>query len=104
MAGTTQVTPAELKAMSQKTADTNSSVQGELAKVRSVVDSTRADWQGAAQGAFNTLMIQWDADAKKLNDALRGISETLSSSGTTFDAQQQDHVSQINQVAGTLNL
>ena len=104
MAGTTQVTPAELATMANKTSQTNSAVQGELGKVRGIVDSTRADWVGAAQGAFATLMVTWDADAKKLNDALMGISDTLAASGRTFDAQQADHVAQINQVAGSLNM
>ncbi len=105
MAGTTQVTFAELDAMSKKTADTNSAVQGELTRIRSLVDSTTADWQGSAQQAFGTLMTSWDSDTRKLNEALRQISETLHASAVKFQAGQDQHTSEINQVtASSLNL
>lgn len=105
MSGTTQVTPAELATMSQQAADANSSVQGQLSQVRGVIDGVRSGWEGQAQAAFSSLMNSWDTDVKKLNDALMGISDTLKSSGTSFDQSQQDHVASINQVASSsLNL
>jgi len=104
MAGTTQVTLAELAQMSRQASDANSSVQGQLSQVRSVIDGVRGGWEGAAQAAFTNLMQTWDADAKKLNDALLGISDTLAASGRSFDAAQQEHVANITQVSGSLNL
>ncbi len=104
MAGITQVTPAELAQMSRQASDANSSVQAQLGQVRSVIDGVRSGWEGQAQAAFTSLMQSWDADAKKLNDALMGISQTLDASGRSFDAAQQEHTADITRISGSLNL
>jgi len=94
----TVATPEELATASNKAQDTAQQVQGELGKLRGTVSGI------SAQRAFGGLMERWDADAKKLNDALLAISENLAAAGKGFSATQQDHVASINNVGGSLNL
>ena len=107
MAGTTQVTFAELDSMSKETSTTNDQVHGELNRVKALVDATSASWKGDAHNAFSGVMAQWDADSTKLNNALRAISDALHAASVNFQGQQEQHVAEINKAAnagGSLNL
>ncbi|MBY6410538.1 WXG100 family type VII secretion target [Rhodococcus sp. BP-252] len=80
-------------------------IAGQLRALRGDVDLAASGiWKGAASTTFAQVMTNWDASAFKLENALAGISQAIKTSGVEYDQSEQDNVSSINSVAGTLNL
>jgi WXG100 family type VII secretion target len=66
-------------------------VDGDLAKLRqAIVTLVSEGWQGSASEAFRGTMEQWDANAKKLMQALEQIGNMLKTSAYTFTSVQQE--------------
>lgn len=84
--------------------NTNGEVQGELGRLRNVVDGVRGSWQGSAQVAFDNLMQRWDTSAKELNEALREIAENIRANARSFGDVEADNASAFNHAGGGLNL
>ena len=63
-------------------------------------------WCGAAQARFTQIMTEWQQQSAKLNNALAGISETMRTNSSSFDAADQDSAALITRAGGTgpLNL
>jgi len=80
----------------------NDAVQTDLATLRSRLAPLAGAWRGEAATAFNTLMTRWDANAKSLNDALRGIGESIQGSGASYQAQEQQHASDLSAIRAAL--
>lgn len=72
-------------------ATTNADIQGDLNRLRGIVDEVRGSWKGQAQSAFDGLMQRWDENAKKLNDALLEISNNIKSNARSFDTTDTDN-------------
>lgn len=72
---------------------TRSDVDGDLKRLRAVIDQLAVAWRGQAAMGFQTLMQRWNEDTGKLLVALDGIADLLDRSGTehqlTDEAQQQ---------------
>ncbi|ORI23202.1 WXG100 family type VII secretion target [Rhodococcus sp. 1168] len=80
-------------------------IGGLLRLLRSDVDLAASGiWKGQASTSFGQVMTNWDSSAFKLENALAGISQSIKTSGIEYDQSEQDNVSSINAVAGTLNL
>ncbi len=47
-------------------------------------------------------MARWDADARALNDALRGIGEAIQGSGPSYQAQEEQHASGLSTIRAAL--
>lgn len=62
----------------------NSNVQGELNRLRGVVDSLRGSWAGNAQVSFDNLMERYNVAAVRLQEALASISDNLRSNSHNF--------------------
>jgi WXG100 family type VII secretion target len=67
----------------------NDTVQADLAALRGQLTPLAGAWRGEASAAFTALMARWDADARSLNDALRGIGEAIQGSGRTYQQQEE---------------
>jgi WXG100 family type VII secretion target len=80
----------------------NDAVQSDLATLRSRLAPLAGAWRGEAATAFGALMARWDADAKSLNDALRAIGEAIQGSGASYQAQEQQHASDLSAIRAAL--
>ncbi|MDO4928814.1 MAG: WXG100 family type VII secretion target [Corynebacterium sp.] len=83
---------------------TNDQVQGELVRLRGIVDGTRASWVGSAQASFDALMQRWNTAAVDLNTALQSIAENIRANARTFDAGEEENLASFQQIGGGLAL
>lgn len=80
----------------------NDTVQTDLATLRARLAPLAGAWQGAAAAEFAKLMLRWDTDAKALNDALRGIGESIQGSGASYQAQEDQHTGDLSAIRAAL--
>lgn len=83
------VTPQMLMDSSRAVAAKASEIDGSLAALSSQVQALAAQWQGVAQGRFQSLYTQWQSSARQLHDALVGISALLDQAGVAYDDSEQ---------------
>lgn len=77
----------QMQAAAQHVATVNENVQAQLSRLYNQLEPqlealSRA-WQGQAATAFQILMQRWQADARKLSEALTSIGERVRESGAT---------------------
>lgn len=87
--------------------DVNVEIGRLLSRVHGSVGGLGAGvWQGTAQVRFTQIMAEWQEQSTKLNNALSGISETMRSNSSSFNAADQDSASLISRAgaAGPLNI
>ncbi|AKK02325.1 WXG100 family type VII secretion target [Corynebacterium epidermidicanis] len=65
--------------------NTNNEVQGELTRLRGIVDGVRDTWAGSAQVSFDNLMNRWNTSARELQEALNSISDNIRSNAKCQD-------------------
>jgi len=92
----------EMQAAAKHVLTVNDTVQSDLAALRSRLAPLAGAWRGDASAAFATLMARWDAEAKSLNDALRGIGESIQGSGVSYQAQEDQHTSDMSAIRAAL--
>lgn len=80
--------------------DTNNQVQGELTRLRGVVDGVRGSWQGSAQASFDNLMQRWNASAKNLQEALLSISDNIRHNAKSFEGMEAQNAAAFSAVGG----
>lgn len=83
---------------------TNEQVQGELVRLRGIVDGVRGSWVGSAQASFDGLMQRWNAAAMDLNTALQSISENIRANARNFDAGESENQASFQNIGGGLAL
>lgn len=72
------------------------SVDANLDRLKALCDELAASWTGQGATAFANIMLQWDAEAAKLLDALQDIADSLDSSAaaqTEMDAESSSEFS-----------
>ncbi|HMT51588.1 WXG100 family type VII secretion target [Dietzia sp. UBA5065] len=87
--------------------DVNLEIDRLLGNVRDSVSQLGGSvWRGAAQSRFAAIMAEWQQQSAKLNSALAGISETMRTNSTSFDAADQDSAQMIVRAgaSGPLNI
>ncbi|MBZ8176758.1 WXG100 family type VII secretion target [Corynebacterium poyangense] len=85
--------------------DTNAQVQGELQRLRGVVDGVRGSWAGQAQVSFDGLMERWNSSARQIQEALSSISENIRSNAANYAHIEADNAQAFSAVGGQgLNL
>jgi WXG100 family type VII secretion target len=97
-----EVTAAELDALAKRIISVDEETQGTLRQVSSSVDTVRASWTGDAATAFSNLMDRFQEDARKLQEALRTIAESIASSADVYARQEEDNSSSISNIATRL--
>ncbi len=78
------------------------SVDGNLDRLKALCDELAAGWTGAGAGAFQNTMLQWDAEAAKLLDALQDIADSLDSSAAAQAEQDAESQSDFSGFEGEL--
>lgn len=78
-------------------------VQGHITALRGEVEQMLAGWQSDASGAFATLHQNFEAEANKINTALRNMHEALVSTHATYNANEEQQTSAITGMAGQIN-
>jgi WXG100 family type VII secretion target len=96
-----KATPSDLAAGATATTNTANSVQGEIGAIRAYVNALE-DYTGPAKLQFESLMIQYDADAKNLIDALDSIAAGLQYTYRVYTDTEQQNVTNIGPLAGGL--
>ncbi len=71
-------------------------VQGELSRLRGVVEDVSGSWKGQAQASFHSLMERWDENARDLNEALQSIADNIRSNAGDFDNTDVDNAAAFN--------
>jgi WXG100 family type VII secretion target len=92
----------EMQAAGKHVFTVNDGVQADLASLRSRLAPLAGAWRGDAAAAFATLMARWDLEAKALSDALRGIGESIQGSGTSYQAQEEQHTGDLSAIRAAL--
>lgn len=77
----------------------NAEVQGELGRIRGVVDGLAGEWKGQAKDSFDDLMLRWDDAAMRLSNALTDIADNIRANSSSFDAGEDEGASSFKQVA-----
>lgn len=80
--------------------DTSNQVQGELGRLRGVVDGVRANWVGSAQVSFDGLMQRWDTSARELQEALSSISQNIRHNAHNFENMEAENAQAFTAVGG----
>ncbi|GAA4408384.1 WXG100 family type VII secretion target [Tsukamurella soli] len=97
-------TSAELAGMAASAgalSELGSAMNGTLGQLRNDVEMTRSAWTGAAQGAFQAVMADWDQNSAKLNNALNDIGEMLGANTTGYQTSEDDNQSTIAALGGS---
>jgi len=95
-------TAEELSALAKHIVDVDNDTQGTLRNVRSTVDGLRSAWRGGAAEAFNRLMDRFDEDARRLQEALRGIAEQMDATSVTYVKQEEEATQLSSGIEGRL--
>lgn len=82
---------------------TRSDVDGDLSRLRGLVDQLASAWRGQAAVGFQNLMQRWDQDTAKLLAALDNIGELLDQSGTQHEVNDEAQQAEMNRIASALN-
>lgn len=81
----------------------NQEVNGELARLRSTVETVAGSWKGQSAVAFGHLMARWNDSARRLSEALSSISDNIRANARAFEATESDNAAVFNRIGG-LNL
>jgi WXG100 family type VII secretion target len=98
MAGQFRVTEDELKALSSKISETNSSIQGEVKRLDGVISQIAGGWQGQAASAYHRLQQQWNEDANKMNQILNDIKEAVDSTRQNYSVTEEQQNSEVSKI------
>jgi WXG100 family type VII secretion target len=96
------VTPAMVRAAGTACNTTEAEVAGTLATLKTFVQSMESYYKGAASVAFQTMMVQWDADATKLTTALTDIATNLISNANIYSTHEEQSLVNVNTVSANL--
>ena len=80
----------------------NQQSQDALRSLASQLSPLEGTWKGQASVAFRTLMERYQTDAKKLHDALQGISEQLRGSSDAYARQEEESSSSLSNISNVL--
>ena len=93
----------QMRMAGQHVFEVNDEVQSELSQLGAALDSLLARWRGDAAMSFGNVRMRWDNEARSLNDALRGIGDTLMAGHADYTARQQSQSEVFGRIGGTLN-
>jgi WXG100 family type VII secretion target len=87
-----------------RVSDVNSQITTELRTLFGSVEAVRSHWTGEAAATFQQLMVRWNDDSTKLNQALAVISEQIAVSGKAYSASDDANMQTITSAGSGLNL
>lgn len=98
-----EVDQATLHAAANDVRSTRADVDGDLSRLRGVVDQLAAAWSGQAAVSFQTLMQRWNQDTAKLLAALDNIADLLDRSGAQHQATDEAQQQAMGRIQSALN-
>ncbi|WP_353945068.1 WXG100 family type VII secretion target [Streptomyces sp. HUAS MG91] len=99
MAGQFNVTHEEMVAFSGRISQVNESIQGEIQRLQTVVDSITGGWKGAAATAYNNLQNQVNEDATALNRVLNEIKEAIDATAGNYQSSEEEQTASIGHIS-----
>lgn len=102
MAGGFGTTTEEMERAGRHVLSVNEAVQGDLSALRSRLSPLAGMWKGRAALEFSRLMMRWDAGAASLNDALRGIGESIQGSARSYEQQEEEQSAGLSSIRTAL--
>jgi WXG100 family type VII secretion target len=78
-------------------------IQGHISALRSEVETMMGGWRGEAAGAFIQVHESFEAQANKMNNALRQMHEALIATHSTYGQQESNQSQTLSGLAGQIN-
>jgi len=92
----------ELLTAGQDIVNTGGEIDNILRSLNSIIDGIGAQWQGEAKNAFDKLNERFDADAVKLNNALKEMAEQMTGGAQLYIQQQEEQAAEMSNVLSRL--
>ncbi|MDL5155472.1 WXG100 family type VII secretion target [Actinomycetospora termitidis] len=86
----------------QHVIDVRDQIAAQLAQLRGQLVPLEATWRGDASTAFTQLMARWNDDANRINAALGAIAESVTASGVTYRAAEDEVAASTSQITQAL--
>ncbi|MGQ0573000.1 MAG: WXG100 family type VII secretion target [Pseudonocardia sp.] len=102
MAGGFGTTTEEMERAGRHVLSVNETVQGDLSALRGQLGPLAGMWRGMAAAEFTKLMARWDTSAAQLNQALRGIGESVQGSARTYQQQEDQQMASMSSITAAL--
>lgn len=102
MAGFFGTTTEEMQRAGNHVQSVNQAVQADLSSLRGQLTPLAGMWRGAAATEFTRLMARWDASAAQLNEALRGIGESIRGSAQSYQQQEDEQLASMSSIRAAL--
>ncbi|MEU6353464.1 WXG100 family type VII secretion target [Streptomyces sp. NPDC047072] len=77
----------------------SSSIQSEIRRLQTVIDTITGGWKGSAATAYNNLQNQVNQDATKINQILMDIKEAIDQSTKAYAASEEEQHASIQNIA-----
>ncbi|ODV07633.1 MAG: hypothetical protein ABT15_05930 [Pseudonocardia sp. SCN 73-27] len=82
--------------------EVNDQVQADLSALRNGLMPLAGAWRGEASAAFTGLMARWDADARKLGEALHAIGTAVHGSAAAYQRQEDEQAAGLSAIRSAL--
>ena len=102
MAGMVSAAEGAILKGANTVATTRQELDGRIKQVESQILAIGSNWQGSAAVAFQALMVRWNEDTRKVNNALIQFEENLRRTQQDYDATDQDQAAIFNKLASRL--
>ncbi|KQV16148.1 MULTISPECIES: WXG100 family type VII secretion target [unclassified Kitasatospora] len=90
MSGQFTTTADEMIAFANRIGEVNSSVQGEIQRLNTLVDEIKQGWQGQAAAAYQQLQTRFNEDATKLNQVLDEIRQAIEATTKQYAQTEEE--------------
>jgi WXG100 family type VII secretion target len=94
-------TEEEMVAFSNRISSVNSSIQGEIQRLQTVIDTITGGWKGAAATAYNNMQRQVNEDANKLNQVLNDIKDAIDATTKNYSASEEEQHQIVSNVSAS---
>jgi WXG100 family type VII secretion target len=86
-----------------KVDDAATQIQGHIQNLRSEVETMMGGWRGEAASSFVQVHESFEAQATKINNALRQMHEALVATHRTYGTQETNQTQTLSGLAGQIN-
>ena len=102
MAGEVSAADGALKAGAAQVAQSRGELTQQLSALEGKLNGIGAQWQGQGSTAFQSLMVRWNEDARKIINALNEFEQNLNTSQTTYTSSDEQQSSTMSRLSGRL--
>lgn len=82
--------------------DAKSELDGQLGSLRGKLSGIGSQWRGAGSTSFQSVMMRWDDQARRITGALNDFEANLRSSEQTYNASDEAQSSSFTNLGGRL--